>query len=167
MRLGLREQIPKLGAWMRGGLFAAALAVVLAAGRLALTALSQDTQLAAAGFALLGLSFVGIVAVALRHLVKELYSANSEAASYAQRKRDVRRVINWWGKRQVRWSDTENTARGQFDVAVENLLKYGEIAAARGLAIEKLHLAHTAGEREHERMYRRYVKVLDRMDEAA
>jgi len=152
---------------MRGGLFAAALAVVLAAAKLAVVAADQSTQIAAAGFALLGLSFVGIVAVALRHVVRELYDANNEAAQYAERRRSVRRVINWWGRRQVRWTDTENTVRGQFDVAVENLLKHGEIAAARGLAVEKLHIAHTSGEREHERMYRRYVKVLDRMGEAA
>ena len=76
---------------MRGGLFAAALAVVLAAAKLAVVAADQSTQIAAAGFALLGLSFVGIVAVALRHVVRELYDANNEAAQYAERRRSVRR----------------------------------------------------------------------------
>jgi hypothetical protein len=163
----LGEKLYKLGAWMRGGLFIAALAVVSAAAKLSAVAVNQETRLAAAGFALLGLSFVGIISIALRHVVRELCAVNNEAAQFAERRRALRRTMSFWKKLQVRWDDTDNAARGQFDAAVESLLRNGEIAAARGLAVEKLHVAHSAGEREHERMYRRYVKVLDRMGEAA
>jgi hypothetical protein len=152
---------------MRGGLFVAALAIVLAAAKLAAVAADRATQLAAVGFAMLGFSFIGIITIALRHLVRELYAANSEAADYIERRRAVRRVMRVWKKRQVHWNDSDNAARGHFDAAVESLMQSGQLAAARGLAVEKLHVAHSSGERETERMYRRYVKVLDRLAAAA
>jgi hypothetical protein len=136
---------------------------------LSFTALSvvQQTILQATGYTLAGVSILYLAATGLHQLSLELWAANVEAARRPELMRQVLRIVNTWRMLSMRWDELENAARGAFDPAVESLLQKGKLDVARKLATEKLVVAHASGEADREKVYRRYVKILDRMQAAA
>jgi hypothetical protein len=127
----------------------------------------QQTVLQATGFALAGVSVLFLAGTALYEIGQQLWSANVEAARRPEIMRQVLRVVNTWRLLRSRWDELDNAGRGAFDPAVESLLQSGKLDIARKLASEKLVVAHAAGEADREKVYRRYVKILERMQEAA
>jgi hypothetical protein len=143
--------------------------VCLVALGLTLQSLSalQQTILQATGYTLAGASILYLVGCAAWEGAKELWAANVQAARYPEVMRQVLRIVNTWRLISMRWDEPDNAGRAHFDPAVESLLEKGKLEVARRLATEKLVVAHASGESSREKVYRRYVRILDRMQEAA
>jgi hypothetical protein len=127
----------------------------------------QKSVLLGAGFALAGVSLLYLSSMSLAYLAREVWEANIEAARSPQLKRDILRVYNTWLLLREQWHQPDNAHRGAFDPAVESLLASGDLDSAYGLASLKIQVAHSLGQPDREKMYRRYVAVLERMRQQA
>jgi hypothetical protein len=81
--------------------------------------------------------------------------------------RDVLKLINRHLLQLGHWTDHKNAQRGAFDPAIEVLIEQQCYEDARKLAAEKLWSAHCASDSRSERMYRRYMFVVDNIRRAA
>lgn len=144
-----------------------AAAVLFASAALGAQAFAHENTPLLAGCSLIVLVLLFPVSHALAEGVEELWRWNEERSLLPAVARDVLRVINRHLMQLSRWKDSDNARRGAFDPAVETLIEQGRLSEARWLAAEKLWSAHCSGQTKDERMYRRYMYVVDSMRKAA
>jgi hypothetical protein len=137
--------------------------LMLAAAVLGALAFAHEDAPLLVGCAVLTLGLLFPLSHAAAESLEEFWRWNQESALLPGVARDVLRVINRHLLQLSKWQDADNAQRSAFDPTIEALLERRELTAARKLAAEKLWGAHCSGDTRNERMYRRYMFVVDKM----